>query len=103
MEKEISISRETLFMIYHDFRATKGNLLTFRETFFTIYHELFSLQIFAKPFLSQETIPLQTLKEDYIYSLMKKLQVPQTILFGKIPQETASFSILEVLLDGGLV
>ena len=50
--------------------------------------------------MSQET--LQILKEDYIYSLTKELQVHQTILFGQIPQETASSSILEVLMDGGL-
>ena len=51
--------------------------------------------------MSQET--LQILKEDYIYSLTKELQVHQTILFGKIQQETASFSLMEVPMDGGLV
>ena len=60
----------------------------------------FSLQIFAKPFMSQET--LQTLKEDYIYALTKELQMHQTALFGKIPQEPDSSSLLEVLMDGGL-
>ena len=74
-----------------------------RETLFIFYHETFSLQIFAKPFMSQETIPLQTLKEDYIYSLMKELQVHPTILFGKVQQETASSSLMEILMDGGLV
>ena len=63
---------------------------------------IFSLQIFAKPFMSQETIPLQTLKEDYMYFLTKELQMHQTILFGKVLEETASSSILEVLMDGGL-
>ena len=66
-----------------------------------IYNDFFfSLQIFAKPFMSQETIPLQTLKEDYIYSLMKELQMHQTILFGKIQQETDSSSILDPVVDG---
>ena len=73
-----------------------------RETLFIFYHETFSLQIFAKPFMSQETIPLQTLKEDYIYPLMKELQMHQTIQFGKILQETASSSMMEVLREGPL-
>ena len=51
--------------------------------------------------MSQET--LQILKEDYIYSLTKELQVHQTILFGKIQQETASSSLMEILMDGELV
>ena len=63
--------------------------------------KFFSLQIFAKPSMSQMT--LQTLKEDYIYSLTKELQMHQTVLFGKILQETASYSMMEVLPDGGLV
>ena len=53
--------------------------------------------------MSQETIPLQTLKEDYIYSLTKELLVHQTILFGKFLQETASSSLMEILMDGELV
>ena len=65
--------------------------------------KFFSLQIFAKPFMSQETIPLQTLKGDYIYSLTKELQMLQTALFGKVLEETASSSIVEVLMDGELV
>ena len=66
-----------------------------------IYNDLFfSLQIFAKPFMSQETIPLQTLKEDYTYALTKELQMHQTILFGKIQQETDSSSILDPVVDG---
>ena len=74
-----------------------------RETLFIFYHETFSLQIFAKPFMSQETIPLQTLKEDYIYSLTKELQMHQTILFGKMLQETTSSSMMDILSDGRLV
>ena len=35
--------------------------------------------------------------------LMKEVLVPQTVLFGKIPQETASSSMMEKLEDGGLV
>ena len=75
-----------------------------RETLFLIYFmNIFSLQIFAKPFMSQETIPLQTLKEDYMYFLTKELQMHQTILFGKVLEETASSSMMEVLMDGELV
>ena len=35
-------------------------------------------------------------------ALMKELQMHQTIQFGKILQETASSSMMEVLMDGGL-
>ena len=83
MKKEIRLTREKLFLI--------------------CFMKFFSLQIFAKPFMSQETIPLQTLKEDYIYSLTKELLVHQTILFGKFLQETASSSLMEILMDGELV
>ena len=34
---------------------------------------------------------------------MKEVLVPQTVLFGKTPQETASSSMMEKLEDGGLV
>ena len=64
--------------------------------------KFFSLQIFAKPFMSQETIPLQTLKEDYIYSLTKDLQMHQTVLFGKFLEEIDSSSLMEILMDGEL-
>ena len=60
-------------------------------------------QIFAKPFMSQETTQLQTLKVDYIHSLTKDLQRHQTVLFGKIPQETALSSLMEILMVGELV
>ena len=60
-------------------------------------------QIFAKPFMSQETIPLHGLKGDCIYVLTKDLQLHQTVLFGKIFKEPASSSLPEVLRDGGLV